>query len=113
MFTALLPALLLGVTAPADDPASAELTFTQAELATAAGAEAVYDRIARTAQRVCAEENRHSPMSATATRLCVSDTIARTLDQVAAPQLRELGSLLPRPEQDDDPGEREQHAEHA
>jgi UrcA family protein len=90
MFNALLPALFLGASSLAGGPASAELSFATADLTTPAGAQSVYDRIADTAQRVCAEENRHSVMSATATRLCVNDTIKRTLDAVAAPQLHEI-----------------------
>ncbi|WP_421788597.1 UrcA family protein [Hyphobacterium sp.] len=90
MFTALLPALFLGASSLAGGPASAELSFATADLTTPAGAQSVYERIADTAQRVCAEENRHSAMSATATRLCVRDTIERTLDQIAAPQLNEI-----------------------
>lgn len=87
MLNALLPALML---AAANGPASAELSFTHAELTTPAGANAVYQRVVSVAEQVCAEENRHSAMSATATRLCVTDTVARTLDQIAAPQLNEI-----------------------
>lgn len=90
MFNALLPALFLGASSLAGGPASAELTFAPADLATPSGAQSVYRRIAETAQHVCVEENRHGAMSATATRLCVSDTIERTLDQIAAPQLNEI-----------------------
>ncbi|MEE2526517.1 UrcA family protein [Hyphobacterium sp. HN65] len=87
MLNALLPALLL---VSANGPASAELSFAPAELTTPTGAAAVYQRVVDTAEQVCAQENRHSVMSATATRLCVTDTVSRTLDQIAAPQLDEI-----------------------
>ena len=90
MLNALLPALFLGASSIAGGPASAELTFTHAELTTPAGAESVYRRVVRTARHVCADENRHSPMSATASRICVTDTVERTLAEIAAPQLSEI-----------------------
>ncbi|WP_421789740.1 UrcA family protein [Hyphobacterium sp.] len=90
MLNALLPALVLGAQALSGAPASAELTFSPAELTTQDGAQSVYNRVVDTAQRVCEAENRHSAMSATATRLCVQDTVARTVEQIAAPQLTEI-----------------------
>lgn len=90
MLNALLPALFLGASAVSGGPASAEFSFTQAELTTRAGAQAVYTRVVDVAERVCAEENRHSAMSASAARLCVEDTVARAVEQIAAPQLSRI-----------------------
>lgn len=90
MLNALLPALFLGATAFAGGPASAELSYSQAELATQSGSAAVYERVVAVAERVCADENRNSAMAATAARLCVADTIDRTITQIAAPQLTRI-----------------------
>lgn len=90
MLNALLPALFLGASAVAGNPASAELSYTQAELSTHSGSAAVYQRLVTAAERVCADENRHSAMAATATRICVADTVARTVSEIAAPQLDQI-----------------------
>ena len=90
MLNALLPALFLGASSIVGGPASAELSFTQAELATQSGSAAVYQRVVEIAEQVCDEENRYAVMAATATRACVSDTIDRTLVQIDAPQLNEI-----------------------
>lgn len=90
MLNALLPALFLGTTAFVGGPASAELSFSQAELSTHSGSAAVYQRVVSAAERVCAAENRNSAMAATAARICVTDTVERTVAQIAAPQLSEI-----------------------
>jgi len=90
MLNALLPALFLGASAVAGNPASAEFSYTQAELATHSGAAAVYQRVVTAAERVCADENRHSAMAATAARICVTDTVERTIAQIAAPNLTQI-----------------------
>ncbi len=89
MLNALLPALLLGVSA-AGNPASADLTYARAELVTPAGAQAVYTRIESLAEHVCAEENRNAVMAANATRICIADTVERAVVQIAAPQLTQI-----------------------
>ncbi len=90
MLNALLPALFLGAASMAGSPASAELSYTQAELATQSGAAAVYQRVIAVAERVCADENRHTAMAATAARICVADTVERTIAQIAAPNLSQI-----------------------
>ncbi|GJL96205.1 MAG: hypothetical protein DHS20C06_00220 [Hyphobacterium sp.] len=90
MLNALLPALFLGSAAIAGQPASAELAYTQAELTTESGTQAVYQRVVNVAETVCETENRHAVMSARATRTCVADTIDRALAQISAPRLDEI-----------------------
>jgi UrcA family protein len=90
MLNALLPALFLGATSFAGGPASAELSFTQTELSTQSGSAAVYQRVVDVAGQVCAAENRNSAMAATAVRICVADTVDRTVAQIAAPQLSQI-----------------------
>lgn len=94
MLNALLPALLLGAASLTGEPASADLSFNAADLETHAGSQAIYARIARTAESVCAEENRNSAMSVTATRLCVADTIERAVEALDAPHLSEIHAGL-------------------
>jgi UrcA family protein len=90
MLNALLPALFLGSAAIAGQPASAELSYTQAELTTESGSQAVYQRVVSVAETVCEAENRHTVMSASATRTCVADTVDRALSQISAPRLNEI-----------------------
>jgi len=90
MLNALLPALFLGATSVAGGPASAELSYTPAELTTQSGSAAVYERVVDVANRVCTAENRNSAMAATAIRICVADTVERTVGQIAAPQLSQI-----------------------
>jgi len=90
MLNALLPALFLGATSFVGGPASAELSFTQAELATQSGSAAVYQRVVDVAEQVCADENRHAIMAQASIRNCVEDTVTRTINQIAAPHLNEI-----------------------
>lgn len=90
MLNALLPALFLGAASFAGGPATAEFSYTQAELATQSGSAAVYQRVVAVAERVCADENRHSAMAATSARICVTDTVERTIAQIAAPNLTQI-----------------------
>lgn len=88
----LLPALAAGVLAAApaladDDAASRKISVDRTELNTQAGAEAVHARITAAAQSACRAENRGGAAFEMSVRLCVEDTVARTVAALDAPFL--------------------------
>ena len=91
MLNALLPLALLAASGPMTPaPAQADFTFDRSELATQHGSEAVYARIHNVAEQVCAEENSNGVMEAYGTRICIADTVARTIADINAPTLSHI-----------------------
>ena len=88
----LLPALAasLFAAAPAladENAATRQVGIDRAELMTQAGAQAVHARITSAAQAVCRAENRGGAAFEMSMRVCVEDTVARTVAAVDAPVL--------------------------
>lgn len=94
MFTALLPALLL-VSGPFDGSAAeAPLTFDRAELQTEAGRTALYERVVDVATDVCEAENQNGMMPTLSIRICVADTVERTITAIGEPRLIQFHASL-------------------
>ena len=88
----LLPALAASLLAAApafatDEAASRQIPIDPTELTTQTGVEAVLDRINMAALSACREENRGGAAFELSVRLCVEDTVARTVAILDAPML--------------------------
>ncbi|MEO1040321.1 MAG: UrcA family protein [Pseudomonadota bacterium] len=69
----------------AEEPAALQITIDRAALTTPAGAEAAYQQIAGAALTVCRAENRHGAGFERALRICITDTIERSVSALDAP----------------------------
>lgn len=88
LLPALSAALLAAAPALADDEAaSREISIAPAELITEAGAAAVHARIQTAALAACRAENRGGAAFERSVRICVEDTVSRTIAQLDAPRL--------------------------
>ena len=87
---ALMAVSAAGIAAPAmaAGPAETEtLKIDRAALADPAYAGAVIEKIERTAQKVCRQENAHGAMSDRGLRICMADTVERTVAEIGSPAL--------------------------
>ncbi len=88
LLPALAASLLVAAPALADDAAaSRQISIDPAELTTEAGARAVLARINTAALSACRAENRGGAAYEMSVRLCVEDTVARTVAALDAPML--------------------------
>jgi UrcA family protein len=72
---------------PSDQPPSVTVRYDDLNLATDAGVNALYHRIASAAQAVCRDENTRDLSLLAAAKRCRADAIARAVRDVNNPQL--------------------------
>ncbi len=97
LLPALLAAGLAGAPALADGTQVRTVEIDRAALTTEAGAARAYDQIRLAALQACRSENRGGAAFNRGVRLCVEDTMARTVAALDAPRLSALNERRGRP----------------
>jgi UrcA family protein len=86
-FAALTVATTSFAASQSDDPPSTAVRYGDLDLSTAAGANALYHRIANAAQLVCPNPYSRDLKTAAASRRCQADAIAQAVRELNNPQL--------------------------